>query len=87
MSRRWGMLQGLLMGQQTVYLLAVLLGVLLPSWPFNPLFTPLALLGLWLQWLSYRWLAAVDRGAYVGAAAQGGLSMTGLWLFYFLAGA
>ncbi|WAC45690.1 hypothetical protein OU997_05845 [Pseudomonas sp. SL4(2022)] len=87
MSRRWGVLQGLLMGQQAGYLLALLLGALLPSWPFNTLFTPLALLGLWLQRLSYRWLATADREAYVGAAGLGGLSMAGLWLFYFYAGA
>lgn len=87
MSGFWAVVQGLLLGSQGAYLLAVLTGALLPSWPFNALFTPLALFGLLLQRLIYRWLHAADQATYRAAAGLGGLSVLGLWLFYFFAGA
>ena len=49
----WYFTVGLSGGITLAYLLSVLLGLWLPSWPFNALFTPLAVLSLALGWAFY----------------------------------
>lgn len=48
LSRTNAGLQGFLLGLNGAYLGCVLLGGLLPSWPFNGLFTPAAAIALLL---------------------------------------
>lgn len=78
----WYFTTGLMAGSTLVYLFAVLLGLLLPSWPFNAFFTPLAAFSLMLQ-APYLWrpLGANGQcwrlGASLGAAA-----LAAVWLFY-----
>ena len=74
----------LLSGSTLAYLLAVLFGLLLPSWPFNAFFTPLAMLSLALQWPSWR-IAEVRRAASLRRGLQVGAALVlVLWLFYVL---
>jgi hypothetical protein len=77
-------LQGLLLGLNGAYLGSVLLGALLPSWPFNAFFTPVALLSLLLQWLQYSLLTVSQVPRYRGWARIGVLALLLLWLFYFI---
>ncbi|HSX72324.1 MAG TPA: hypothetical protein VLF16_15435, partial [Pseudomonas sp.] len=49
---------GVICGSTATYVCVMLLGILLPSWPFNLFFTPLALACLLLQW-SF-WMVALD---------------------------
>ena len=83
----WYFTVGLSGGITLAYLLSVLLGVWLPSWPFNALFTPLAVLSLALQ-TPYLWrpqaanLASWRLGALLGAAV---LALA--WLLYGYGGA
>ncbi|QKE64818.1 hypothetical protein HNE05_16155 [Aquipseudomonas campi] len=80
----WDFSVGLMSGSTLAYLLVVLLGLLLPSWPFNAFFTPLALLSLALQVPSWAWVDA-ERGAFLRRGLQlGGLLVVALWLGYFL---
>ncbi len=80
----WDFSVGLMSGSTLAYLLAVVLGLLLPSWPFNALFTPLAVFSLALQGPS--WLVAdAKRGVFLrGGLLVGGLLVGALWLGYFL---
>lgn len=80
----WDFSVGLMSGSTLAYLLAVLLSLLLPSWPFNAFFTPLAVVSLALQWPS--WLVNdAERGAFLRRGLQvGGLMVAALWLGYFL---
>lgn len=78
----WDFSVGLMSGSTLAYLLAVLLGVLLPSWPFNAFFTPLALVSLGLQWPSWRGVDAL-RGACLRRGLQIGMALVAaLWLAY-----
>lgn len=80
----WDFSVGLMSGSTLAYLLAVLLGLLLPSWPFNAFFTPLAMVSLALQWPSWSATDAV-RGTFLRRGLQlGGLLVAVLWLGYFL---
>lgn len=78
----WDFTVGLMSGSTLAYLLAVLLGLLLPSWPFNAFFTPLALVSLALQGPSWR-VADALRGACLrqGLLLGAGL-VAALWLAY-----
>ncbi|MGL4315417.1 MAG: hypothetical protein ACRCTL_02210 [Pseudomonas sp.] len=78
----WDFTVGLMSGSTLAYLLAVLLGLLLPSWPFNAFFTPLALVSLALQWPSWS-VADALRGACLrqGLLIGAGL-VAALWLAY-----
>lgn len=70
---------GLMHGSTLAYLLCVLLGALLPSWPFNAFFTPLALVlqgGLWMR------LRYVDRYWVRHGTLFGIVPVFALWLFY-----
>lgn len=80
----WDFSVGLMSGSTLAYLLAVLLGLLLPSWPFNGFFTPLAAVSLALQWPSWS-VADAERGTFLRRGLQvGGLLVVALWLGYFL---
>lgn len=83
----WYFTVGLSGGITLAYLLSVLLGLWLPSWPFNALFTPLAVLSLALQtpdlWRPQAAnLASWRLGALLGAAV---LALA--WLLYGYGGA
>ncbi len=78
----WYFTAGLMAGSTLVYLLAVLLGLLLPSWPFNAFFTPLAVLALLLQ-LPYAWRPLESSGQRWRMGAVLGAAVLALvWLFY-----
>ncbi|MBC9248980.1 hypothetical protein A9179_01700 [Pseudomonas alcaligenes] len=80
----WDFSVGVMSGSTLAYLLAVLLGLLLPSWPFNAFFTPLALVSLALQGPSWR-VADADRGACLRGGLQLGMALVlALWLAYLL---
>lgn len=80
----WDLSVGLMSGSTLAYLLAVLLSLLLPSWPFNAFFTPLALFSLALQW-PYWTAADAVRGTFLRRGLLvGGLLVVALWLGYFL---
>ena len=81
----WDLLVGVMSGSTLAYLLAVLIGLLLPSWPFNGFFTSLALVSLALQWPAWE-IVDPDRAASLRRGSQAGAAVVlGLWLFYFLA--
>ena len=81
-SGAWHFVAGLMAGSTMAYLLAVLLGLLLPSWPFNAFFTPLALLGLVLQ-APYLWRPLPSHAAQWRLGASVGASVVTLvWLFH-----
>ncbi|NMZ67352.1 hypothetical protein SAMN05216370_3586 [Pseudomonas peli] len=85
LSRTNARLQGFLLGLNGAYLGCVLLGGLLPSWPFNGLFTPAAAIALLLQDLQYALLTSVQVPYYLVWARIGALALLSLWLFYFFA--
>ncbi|WP_439887266.1 hypothetical protein ACSX1C_17845 [Pseudomonas sp. MBLB4123] len=78
----WHFMAGLMAGSTLAYLLAVLLGLLMPSWPFNAFFTPLAALGLALQ-APYLWRPVEPCGArWCQGASLGAAVLALVWLFY-----
>jgi hypothetical protein len=83
LSRSNAALQGLLLGLNGAYLGCVLLGLLLPSWPFNGFFTSVAVIALLLQGLQYALLSSMQVPCYLVCACKGALAVLGLWLFYF----
>lgn len=81
-SGPWHFAAGLMAGSTMAYLLAVLLGLLLPSWPFNAFFTPLAALSLVLQ-APYLWRSLPSHAARWRLGASVGAAVLALvWLFY-----
>ena len=72
----WHFTAGLVAGSTLAYLLAVVLGLLLPSWPFNAFFTPLAALSLALQ---VPYACAAQRQ---GQRWRLGTALALLWLCY-----
>ncbi|WP_043308108.1 hypothetical protein [Pseudomonas sp. ML96] len=74
----WLCTAGLMAGSTLVYLLTVMLGQLLPSWPLNGFFTPLAVVSLVLQAPYVRRPA----GPYTLGAVLGGAALLLYWLFY-----
>ncbi|MDD0842131.1 hypothetical protein [Pseudomonas sp. Gutcm_11s] len=78
----WYCTAGLMGGSNLAYLLAVMLSLLLPSWPFNGFFTPLAVMSLLLQ-APYVWRPAESHAwHWRQGAALGGASVALFWLFY-----
>jgi hypothetical protein len=80
--RDWGL--GVICGSTAAYVFLVVLGLLLPSWPFNAFFTTLSLpilLVLWRYWRAPEMerRQAVVSGIWVGAGA-----MIVLWSGYFI---
>lgn len=83
LSRCNAALQGLLLGVNGGYLVSVVLGLFVPSWPFNAFFTSAAVIALLLQGLQYVFLTSAQVPYYQTWAGSGALVMLGLWLFYF----
>lgn len=78
----WYFTMGLMAGSTLVYLLAVQLGLLLPSWPFNAFFTPLAAFSLMLQ-APYLWRPVEPHGQHWRlGASMGAAALAVAWLFY-----
>jgi len=81
----WDLLVGVMSGSTLAYLLAVLIGLLLPSWPFNGFFTSLALVSLALQWPAWEF-SEPQRASSLRLGLQIGFALLlVLWLFYCLA--
>lgn len=78
----WYFTAGLMAGGNMAYLLTVLLGVLLPSWSFNGLFTPLAGLSVALQVPYMRCLVAENRSSWRRGAWLGATVLGATWFFY-----
>jgi len=73
---------GLMCGATLGYCVEVLLGLVIASWPFNPLFTSLAVISMVLQ-ASY-WQRMYREPGLMRQGMVGGLMLMGaLWLFYF----
>lgn len=83
----WYFTVGLSGGITLAYLLSVLLGLWLPSWPFNALFTPMAMLGLALQTPYLRRPHAANLASWRLGALLGGVALVLVWLFYGYGGA
>ena len=78
----WYFTTGLMGGSTLVYLLTVLAGLALPSWPFNAFFAPLAMLVLVLQ-LPYLWRPVAPYGQrWRLGAGWGAAALALVWLFY-----
>ena len=78
----WHFTAGLMAGSTLAYLLAVAWGTLLPSWPFNAFFTPLAALALVLQ-TPYVWRPVAPHGRrWRFGAALGATVLALVWLYY-----
>ena len=78
----WHFTAGLMGGSTLAYLLTVLVGLALPSWPFNAFFTPLAMLVLAMQ-LPYLWRPLEQEGRrWRQGAVLGATALALVWLFY-----
>jgi hypothetical protein len=75
---------GLMCGTTLGYVLAVLLGLVMRSWPLNAGFTTSAVIGLTLQIPYWRRMWREPEGALRHGLVGGLLLMGALWLLYFL---
>lgn len=83
----WYFTVGLIGGITLAYLLSVQLGLWLPSWPFNALFTPLAMFSLALQTPYLRRPQAANLASWRLGALLGVAAPALAWLFYVYGGA